>query len=238
MIEFLQDYQTEALPPEKFKKGERVSRSEASERYFVGRGLAAYVVDDKLVNIDHQPIKPVTAIVEIVQPGERRSALAGRAGEVMTGQPARATSGPGVVLHLNGDAVIEGTLSVDGATTTTGRHPAVLDAEIDRLSAENADLRANASTYGDQFRVMNNSHVTDKDGLLAERDDARRELQAARTQIDDLNRQVTTASGQLKTAQDAQASAENALQAAQGKIADLERQVSEAAAAAKKATKA
>jgi hypothetical protein len=230
MIEFLKDYETEALPPEKFRKGQQVERSEASERYFVGRGLAGYLVDGKLVDIDHQLIKAVTAIVEIVQPGERRSALGGRAGEVMTGQPARATSGPGVVLRLDGDAVFDGTQSVDGATTTTGRHPAVLDAEIDRLTAENAELRTNAENYDGQFRAMNNSHVADKDALRVERDDARRDLQAARSQVDQLTSQVGSITGQLTAAQEAQTGADNALQAAQARIVDLERQVAEAAA--------
>ena len=96
MIEFLQDYTTESFPPETFKKGAQVSREETSERYFVGRGLAGYVVDGKLVDADHRPIVAETVTVEIVRPGERRADLAVRAGEVMTGQPPRATSGPGV----------------------------------------------------------------------------------------------------------------------------------------------
>lgn len=156
MIEFLQDYTTESLPPESFKKGEQVSREETSERYFVGRSLAGYVVEGKLVDADHRPIVTETVTVEIVRPGERRADLAVRAGEIMTGQPPRATSGPGVPF-------------VEAATGAKGTPPVVLEAEVERLKAA-------LETGNDLFRDMNNSHVTTTDGLRSEVERLTKEL--------------------------------------------------------------
>lgn len=180
MIEFLVDYRTESLPPETFKKGEQVSREENSERYFVGRGLAGYVVDGKLVDANHRPIVNETVVVEVVRPGERRADLAVRAGEVMTGQPPRATSGPGVPF-------------VEAATGVEGAPAVVLEAEIERLKAALA-------TGDDLFRDMNNSHVEAADALrldidrltkeladmVAARDQALEDLGELRTQHDDI----------------------------------------------------
>ncbi|MFD1951874.1 hypothetical protein ACFSGX_13960 [Sphingomonas arantia] len=148
MIEFLQDYTTEALPPERFTQGQQVERSEASERYFVGRGLAGYVVDEKLVDADHRPIVTQTVTIEIVEPGNRRGDLAVRAGEVMTGQPPRATSGPGVPF-------------VEPEAGVAGSPAVVLEAEVERLKGA-------LSTGDDLFREMNNSHVETNGTLRAD----------------------------------------------------------------------
>lgn len=159
MIEFLQDYTTEALPPESFKKGQQVERSAGSEGYFVGRGLAGYVVDGKLVDDHFRPIGTTKVEVEVVQPGDRRADLAVRAGEVMTGQPPRASSGPGVPF-------------VEPAAGISGSPAVVLEAEIERLKTA-------LLTSEDMFREMNNSHVTDKEGLQAENERLKQELLGA-----------------------------------------------------------
>jgi hypothetical protein len=180
MIEFLVDYRTESLPPETFKKGEQVTREETSERYFVGRGLAGYIIDGKLVDADHRPIVTEAVVVEVVRPGERRADLAVRAGEVMTGQPPRATSGPGVPF-------VEPAAGVEGAPGV------VLEAEIERLKAALA-------TGDDLFRDMNSSHEEKAAALLADierltkdkaeiveaRDQAIKDLSDLRTQHDDI----------------------------------------------------
>lgn len=159
MIEFLQDYTTEALPPESFKKGQRVERSAGSEGYFVGRGLAGYVVGGKLIDDHFRPIVTTTVEVEVVQPGDRRAELGFRAGEVMTGQPPRASSGPGVPF-------------VEPAAGIAGSPSVVLEAEVERLKAA-------LETSDEIFRDMNNSHVTEKDGLRADVTRLEQELQDA-----------------------------------------------------------
>lgn len=165
MIEFLQDYTTEALPPESFKKGQQVTRSPGSEGYFVGRGLAGYVVDGKLVDDHFRPIVTTTVEVEVVQPGDRRADLGFRAGEVMTGQPPRASSGPGVPF-------------VEPASGIAGSPPVVLEAEVERLKAA-------LETSDEMFRDMNNSHVSEKDGLRADVTRLEQELQDANREGDE-----------------------------------------------------
>lgn len=164
MIEFLQNYTTEALPPETFTKGQQVSRSEESERYFVGRGLAGYVVDGKLVDLNHQPLVPAAPLVEIVQPGDRRLDLGGRGGEVMTGQPPRASSGPGVPF-------------VEPVSGSAGSPPVVLEAEVERLKAALA-------TSDELFRDMSTSHEAEKDQLRADVERLTKELDEAISERD------------------------------------------------------
>lgn len=210
MIEFLQDYQTQALPPEVFKKGDQVSREETSERYFVGRGLAGYVIDGKLVDANHQPIVADTIVVEVVRPGERRADLAVRAGEAMTGQPPRATSGPAVVF-------VEESAGVEGA------HAVVLEAEIERLKAA-------LDTSNDLFRDMNNSHVESATALRADldllikgqadaleaRDRAVKDLGELRTQHDDIVNEYKAARQDLDARGDRIADLEARLKSASG----------------------
>ncbi|WP_137898344.1 hypothetical protein [Sphingomonas sp. 2SG] len=222
MIEFLQDYTTEALPPESFKKGQQVERSAGSEDYFVGRGLAGYVVDGKLVDDHFRPIVTKTVEVEVVQPGDRRADLAFRAGEVMTGQPPRASSGPGVPF-------------VEPAAGIAGSPAVVLEAEIERLKTA-------LGTSEDLFRDMNNSHVTDKEGIRAENERLKQELSDANAEGDDAvaardqavadlaalreqHDKVTADYAELRQAADADAT----------RIADLEQQL--AAATKPKTTK-
>ena len=214
MIEFLQDYTTESLPPESFKKGAQVSREETSERYFVGRGLAGYVVDGKLVDADHRPIATDTVTIEIVRPGERRTDIAARAGEIMTGQPPRATSGPG-------------TPFVETAAGPEGTPPVVLEAEVERLKAA-------LETGNDLFRDMNSSHVETADALrldvdrltgeladakatadtaIAARDEAVKDLAESRTQHDNIVGEYKGAREELDRRGD--------------RIAELERQLAE-----------
>ncbi|QEH80836.1 hypothetical protein EIK56_22995 [Sphingomonas sp. C8-2] len=50
-IQFLQDYETKAIPPEAFTLGQVVEdRDAASEAHFVNRGYAAYLVNGKLID--------------------------------------------------------------------------------------------------------------------------------------------------------------------------------------------
>jgi hypothetical protein len=205
MIEFLQDYTTEALPPEKFAKGAQVTRSEESERYFVGRGLAGYVVDGKLVDIDHLPLTPQTITVEVVQPGERRADLAVRAGEIMTGQPPRATSGPGVPF-VEPEAGIAGSPAV------------VMEAEIERL-------KGLLATGDDLFREMNNSHVDTHDTLRGDVDRLTGELAGVRSELD----QAKSAAAAAQERHEAHVrDANERHEADANRIADLERQLSSA----------
>lgn len=205
MIEFLQNYTTEALPPETFKKGEQVSRSEESERYFVGRGLAGYVVDGKLVDLDHQPIVPAVALVEIVQPGDRRLDLGGRAGEIMTSQPPRASSGPGVPF-------------VEPAVGVEGSPPVVLEAEVERLKAALA-------TSDELFRDMSTSHETEKDQLRADVERLTKERDEAISGRDLLAKDHADLHEQLDELVSDQAGLEQSAQADGARIAELEQQL-------------
>lgn len=198
MIEFLQDYTTESLPPESFAAGQQVERSEQSERYFVGRGLAAYLVDGKLVDADQRPIATQLAVVEIVQPGDRRSGLGFRAGEVMTGQPPRASSGPGLPL-------------LDAALAPEGSPPVVLEAEVERLTAELADANAEGDDLAKALTEANGSlraeqeaHAATRDELvrhqtnLGAADQGRKEAEAL---VADLKAKVSALEGKLADAE-------------------------------------
>ncbi|MDP1026389.1 hypothetical protein Q5H91_04125 [Sphingomonas sp. KR1UV-12] len=216
MIEFLQDYTTEALPPESFKRGDRVERSDESEMYFVGRGLAAFLHDGKLVDADYRPVVVTETVVEIVQPGNRRLDAAVRAGEVMTGQPPRASSGPGAAF-------------VEPATGTVGAPPVVLEAEIERLKEEIERLGGEVLNGADLFRDMNNSHVARADELLAdvqritaERDRADEKLAAANERITETEQQFENSKSDLS--------------AANSRIAELEQQLGDATAPQAEAT--
>lgn len=111
MIKFLQDYRTKAIPPEAFEAGQEIERSADSERYFVGLGVAGYLIGGNLVDLDHQPIV-LTEVVHVVAT-DRRPIDTGRGGEVLSlDAPARATSGPGAGVVI---AHTEGTSSADEA---------------------------------------------------------------------------------------------------------------------------
>jgi len=201
MIEFLENYQTESLPPEVFKKGEQLTRSETSERYFVGRGLAGYVVNGKLVDADHRLIAKDTVTIEIVRRGERRTDLAARAGEIMTGQPPRATPGPG-------------TPFVETAAGPEGTPPVVLEAEVERLKAA-------LQTGNDLFRDMNSSHVETADALRIDVDRLTGELAGAKATADTadaLRLDVDRLTGELA---DANATADTAIAARDEAVKDL-----------------
>lgn len=197
MIEFLQDYSTESLPPENFNTGQQVKRSEQSERYFVGRGLAAYVVDGKLVDADQRPIATQLAVVEVVQPGDRRSGLGFRAGEVMTGQPPRASSGPGLPL-------------LDAALAPEGSPPVVLEAEVARLTAELADANAKGDELAQAIAQANGdlhaerqAHAATRDELVRHQTDlgaADQGRKEAEQRVADLQAQVATLEGKLTEA--------------------------------------
>lgn len=197
MIEFLQDYTTEALPPETFTKGQKVERTEASEDYFVRRGLAGYVVDGKLVDVDHQPIATAFTAIEVVQPGDNRLGLGLRAGEVMTGRPPRASSGPGVPF-------------VEPAAGTAGLPSVVLEAEIERLKAEllaatgeGDDLAQSLATAHGDLHLERVGHGTTRD-----------ELSRATQALADAERDRDAARSALATAEDRAADLEAKLAAA------------------------
>jgi hypothetical protein len=190
MIQFLQDYTTEAVPPEHFEKGQQIERSAGSEGYFVGRGLAGYLVDGKLVDADYQPIAPVTTVMEIIQPGNRRTDLAVRAGEVMTGQPPRGTSGPGVPLFEAGN-VGEGSPAV------------VLEAELERLTLEVGRLTTKLSDANGEGNDATRARDEALVNLAKTRDEltgARADLQAAREQLGERDKRVGELEGQLAEA--------------------------------------
>ncbi len=208
MIEFLQNYTTQALPPETFEKGQQVSRSEESERYFVGRGLAGYVVDGKLVDLDHQPIVPAVASVEIVQPGDRRLDLGGRGGEVMTGQPPRASSGPGVPF-------------VEPVSGSAGSPPVVLEAEVERLKAALA-------TSDELFRDMSTSHEAEKDQLRADVERLTKERDEAISERDQHAADHVALADRHEKLASENSSLQQTAVADQKRIAELEQQLSAA----------
>lgn len=197
MIEFLQDYTTESLPPESFTAGQQVKRSEQSERYFVGRGIAAYLADGKLVDADHRPIATQLAVVEVVQPGDRRSGLGFRAGEMMTGQPPRASSGPGLPL-------------LDAALSPEGSPPVVLEAEVERLTAELAEANAEGDELAQAIAKANGDLHAERQAHTATRDElVRRQMdlgaadqgrKEAEQSVADLQAQVATLEGRLADA--------------------------------------
>lgn len=196
MIKFLQDYQTRALPPETFKRGEQVERSEDSEQYFVRLGVAGFVTVDGLVDQDHLPIVQTATVAQVVTPGERRaSVLGGRAGELALGldAPQRATSGPGTEALIGGD---QQTAAVAGDVERLTLELADANAEGDELAQKlsqalsdlHAERQAHASTR-DQIAGLNTS--------LAAADSGRAE---AEREVGDLKAHVATLEGQLAEA--------------------------------------
>lgn len=196
-IRFIQDYATRAIPPEVFAAGDEVTRSDASELYFVQRGVAGYVTDAGLVDQDHRAINPASAIAEVVVPGENRFGSAGRAGELMLGldAPQRGTSGPGnSVLAVGGD-----------------QQTAAAAGELERLTVA---LRRS----GDDVLEI----TSDRDRLRNELDHALRtgvdttgQLDAERVRSGDLQRELESERARTQDLQEALASAES-------RVADLE----------------
>lgn len=201
MIEFLQDYETKALPPEVFKKGERPERSSESELYFVQLGVAAYVVDGRLVDMDYRPIVETPSVAEVVTPGDRRFGVGGRAGELPLGiaAPQRATTGPGNDVVFGGD-----------------QHTASLTAELERLGV---DLR----TAGEELLLVSGERDqlrSDLAALTTDRDRVSAELDGANAQATEREKALRA---DLDGSRDKVASLEADLSAAQARIAELER---------------
>jgi hypothetical protein len=202
MIEFIQDYVTKALPPESFTDGQQVSdRSAESELYFVRLGVAGYVVDDKLVDQDFQPIVRQTVVV--VATSDRRFADTGRGGEVIgLDAPQRATSGPG------NDALFSG----QPESTTLG------GVELEQLRGDLASSRGEFETYrstsegeidrlkgliesaSDAFRTADTAFGEERDKLAGERDKALADLKESRSQHEGLVLEYQGARTQLDTA--------------------------------------
>lgn len=69
MIKFLRSYSTKGVPPEHFTAGQEVTdRSEASERHFVVRGVAAFMdADGNLTDADHRPVVFVAPSPEAIE---------------------------------------------------------------------------------------------------------------------------------------------------------------------------
>lgn len=199
MIEFLESYTTKSIPPESFAAKQQVERSEESERYFVGRGLAAYVIDGKLFDMDHRPIVANTVVVEVVRPGDRRGGIDARAGEVMTGQPPRASSRPGASLFDAVGASLEGTPSV------------VLEAEVQRITAALGSAKS------------------ERDGLATALDQAVGDLQAERQAHAATRNDLASAKTAVATADGARADAEKEVGELKSRIVSLEQQIAAAA---------
>lgn len=189
MIEFLQDYKTQAVPPETFEAGQQVKRSEASELYFVRLGVAGFVTDAGLVNEDHRPIgSTLTSVAEVVTPG--------------LDAPQRATSGPGNAILAGGDQQI---------TAAVG--------EIERLTAELADANAEGNELAqgaDRLKLAlateQQAHSatreelgrvrTDLDAAQNGRAEAEKAHAAAKARIEDLERQLAEATKPATEQQD------------------------------------
>lgn len=156
MIEFLQDYETKAIPPEVFELGQQVKRSEDSELYFVRLGVAAYVTENGLVGEDYRPIVSPSTVTEVVTPGDRRFAMGGRAGELALGldAPQRATSGPGNVLLAGGD-----------------QQTAAAQGELERLIAELADANAEGDDLAKASEVLKSELAAERQAHTAARDE-------------------------------------------------------------------
>lgn len=191
MIEFLKDYQTRALPPETFKAGDQVKRSDDSELYFVRLGVAGFVTDGGLVDQDHLPVH-LAPVAQAVTPGDRRVGIGGRAGELSLGldAPQRASTGPGSDALLGGD-----------------QQTAAIAGEIERLTAELAaangegdDLAMKLRQAEDAHRAELAAHGATRDELvriktdLAAAENGRAEAEAAAAE---LRAQVATLEGQL-----------------------------------------
>lgn len=169
MIEFLQDYETKAIPPEFFELGQQVKRSDDSELYFVRLGVAGYVTENGTVGEDYRPIVSPSTVAEVVTPGDRRFAMGGRAGELALGldAPQRATSGPGNVLLAGGD-----------------QQTAAAQGELERLIAELADANAEGDDLAKASEVLKSELAAERQAHTATRDELSRvqtDLGAAET---------------------------------------------------------
>lgn len=220
MIEFLQDYVTKAAPPEVFAKGQQVTRSPESELYFVGRGLAGYVIDGQLVDQDYQPIV-------VAQPEASDAAtVMGRAGELALGDgtPQRASSGPQVAVTSDSltaeqrdalsralaerglleelvrerdasivtlnDRIADITTQLSGNADRANETIADRDREIERLTNAAADAEKVAADL-----VAAQEEIARLTAELseanAEGDDAAKKVEAMTAEIDDLKQQLS-----------------------------------------------
>ncbi len=136
MIEFLQDYTTEATPPEVFKLGQQVERSEASELYFVRRGLAGFVINGKLCNED----------------GDTIDLTARQADPATEGQPPHASSGPLPSDLFTTTALASPALEAEVQRLTQELSDA--NAEGDDLAKELEGVRSDLQTAQDQMKLM------------------------------------------------------------------------------------
>lgn len=193
MIEFLQDYQTQAKPPETFAKGERVERSEASELYFVSQGVAGFVVNDRLFDQDYNAIVPATVVLATTT--APLTALAGRGGELplTVAAPGQATTGPGNAVMFGGD-----------------QQTVVLGTEIERLTAELAE----ANAEGDDAAVREGELLEQINALTAERDSLREQVNTASQAVTDANTRADEADKLVSSLRDELAAAHQALDAA------------------------
>lgn len=195
MIEFLQDYETKAIPPEVFELGQQVKRSDDSELYFVRLGVAGYVTENGLVGEDYRPIVPPSTVAEVVTPGDRRFAMGGRSGELALGlgAPQRATSGPGNVLLAGGD---QQTAAAQGELER-------LIAELADSNAEGVDLAKASEDLKSELAAERQAHTATRDELsrvqtdlgAAEtgRAEAEKTLEAANQRVVELEQQLAEA---------------------------------------------
>ncbi|MEH3046501.1 hypothetical protein [Sphingomonas adhaesiva] len=198
MIEFLQDYETKAIPPEVFRKGERPERTPESEMYFVQLGVAGYVVDGKLVDADYHPIVVVEA------EAANTTTVTGRAGELALGDgtPQRASSGPQVVLTTGGltDEQREG---------------------LERVLTESAGLRTLLVERDDSIGLLNGSLAT----LQLQVADANATIGGRDQDIARLTDELATANGRAEAANTEVARLTEELAAANGKGDDAAKEV-------------
>ena len=191
MIEFLQDYETKAIPPEVFKKGDRPERAPESEMYFVQLGVAGYVVDGKLVDADYRPIVAAEAVIADA------ATVMGRAGELALGDgtPQRASSGPQVVLTANSltdeqrekmtraladsDGMRALLVERDDSIVVLNDRLAELDGQLSHANAAIADRDRDIARLTEELAAAN-----------GEGDDAAKEVDRLTTQVDDLTQQV------------------------------------------------
>ena len=210
MIEFLMDYRTRALPPETFKQGQQVKRSDESELYFVRLGVAGYVTTAGLVDQDHHPLTPAATTAQVVTPGEQRAGLiGGRAGELSLGldAPQRATSGPGTAALIGGD---QQTAAVAGEIERLTAELAVANGEGDDLAQAldqaTADLQAERVAHA-ATRDALARHQTDLGAADQGRKDAEQEVANLKSQMAALEQRLAApakSAGDGKPADDEQ----------------------------------
>ena len=187
MIEFLQDYTTTALPPERFSKGQQVSgRSEASELYFVGLGVAGYVVDGKLVDQNYQPIVASTPVVVVDASADRRFG-GGRAGELLgVAAPQRASTGPGNAAVFGGDVVGTGPSQIEFEQLSEDLS-AVRQQHDDLGKAHADEMEQMRSAHQDQLRDLNERSLSTLGDIEKDRDQQRGRADRAEGELSDAN---------------------------------------------------